>query len=508
MKNGIQRIGFKFFNKSIWLACQIKNGFRERITILKTAQLTPGLGLFLLVIAAAIAFAFGHVATAAGLFLGNAALFTTEQTAEIEKLVKSVGDKHKETVKSEIEIAIKAAGFDKDLGTTLMKQLTDKLETLGLKDDVLKTMKEVAEKQGEAMRKLQAGNEPGKVKDVEKIIEEKAVEIAALSKISKNSNSNLIINLSAAEVAQYANKTQVARASVSGSTMAMRLTEVGQLPYLGMKMAQLFRHAQVGPSSNGVIRFYDQAAITRGAGMVAEGATKPESAITWIERMIKVEKIADSIPVTKEAWNDVYFIQSEIERLLNLNLPLKEDQQLWSGTGVTPEIAGVYTTASAVDIAAAIAAGTIFGVPLANIYDLIASMRVLIMNSKQSKYQPNAVVMNPTDILRYKLTKDSFGRYLIPSFVTADGQSIDGCFVIESSQVTANTLLVGDTRYGTIYDLEGVTLEMGYINDQFIKNAMTILAEKRETLLIRNVDADAFLKCTNITDAVVALTAV
>ena len=47
------------------------------------------------------------------------------------------------------------------------------------------------------------------------------------------------------------------------------------------------------------------------------------------------------------------------------------------------------------------------------------------------------------------------------------------------SQVTANTMVVGDFRYGTIYELEDTTVEMGWINDQFIKNSFTILAEAR-----------------------------
>jgi len=70
--------------------------------------------------------------------------------------------------------------------------------------------------------------------------------------------------------------------------------------------------------------------------------------------------------------------------------------------------------------------------------------------------------------------------------------------VVESSQVTENTLAIGDFRYGTIYDLEGVTVEVGFINEQFIQNAKTILAEQRLGLLIREVDEDAFLKVDDI----------
>jgi hypothetical protein len=77
----------------------------------------------------------------------------------------------------------------------------------------------------------------------------------------------------------------------------------------------------------------------------------------------------------------------------------------------------------------------------------------------------------------------------------------EGIRIVESSQVAPNTMVVGDFRFGTIYDLEDVTVEMGWINDQFIKNALTILAEQRLALLIRTVDEPAFRKVTDIATA-------
>ena len=80
-----------------------------------------------------------------------------------------------------------------------------------------------------------------------------------------------------------------------------------------------------------------------------------------------------------------------------------------------------------------------------------------------------------------------------------------GMRIIASGQVTANTMVVGDFRYGTIYDLEDFTIEMGWVNDQFIKNCFTILAEQRLALLIRTGDETAFRKVTNITTALADL---
>jgi len=285
----------------------------------------------------------------------------------------------------------------------------------------------------------------------------------------------------------------------------MRLPDIGQIPFLGTVMSGLFRHAGVSPSSNGVIRYFDQQAITRGADTVAEAATKPESVITWIERTLSLQKIADSIPVTKESFADVGFIESEVRRLLDVNLSLKEDEQLWDGNGIAPNLKGAFTSAVTFDAAAYAISGKVKAAD-GTLYDLLAILRVELSNAKQSKYMPTAVVMNPSDVLRYKLAKGTDGHYVLPPFISADGTIIDGMRVIESSQVTINTMLVGDFRYGTIYDLEGVTVSMGFINAQFVQNAMTILAEKREGLLIRDVDVDAFLKVIDIDAAIVAIT--
>lgn len=405
---------------------------------------------------------------------------------EFNKLVSKVGEQSKTAIKTEVAEAAK--------GLVTADQLEEKLKAAGLEDGAINTLTEAVEKQGEEMRKLFEEKDSQNGKSVSEMIAEKAEDIKniATGKIKG-------VDLSISQ------KAQVTRAGVSDTTMAMRLPEVGQLPYLGTVMSGLFRHAQVSPSSNGTIRYIDQDAITRGAASVAEAATKPESAITWIERTLQLEKIADSIPVTKEAFADVQFIESEIQRLLNTNLALKEDQQLWNGTGTTPQMKGVFTTALAFD-AAAYALSSKPKVIEGTIYDLLAILRVEIMNGKQSAYMPNVAVLNPSDILRYKLAKASDGHYVLPPFIDQNGQVIDGMRVVESSQVTVNTLVVGDFNRGTIYDLENVEISMGYVNDQFVKNAMTILAEKRAGLLIRNVEADGFIKVTDIDASITAIT--
>jgi hypothetical protein len=121
----------------------------------------------------------------------------------------------------------------------------------------------------------------------------------------------------------------------------------------------------------------------------------------------------------------------------------------------------------------------------------------------QSKYSPNVLFINPADALRF-LVKGSDGHYALPPFMTQSGK-VGNLQIIESPKVTVNTMMVGDASYGTIYQSEDVVIEMGLVNDQFLKNQWTIRAEQELCFLQRNADLGAFVKVTDITAAIAAL---
>lgn len=405
---------------------------------------------------------------------------------ELKALMDGLAQKNKEAIKVEVEAA--TAGIMK------ADELGAKLEAMGISAKEVKALTEAVEKQGEELRKyFEKGN--GQSKSLDQYIEEKASEIV---KIGRGEIHTLKIEI------PKVNKTTVLTTAAGSSTLAMRLGDVGELAYLGSKLAPLFRKATIGPNMGGTIRYFDQSTVTRNAAGKDENTQYAESVIAWTEYSASAVKITDSIPVTKEAFNDFGFIKSELDRLMNINMALKEDQQLYAGTGVAPQLKGinVYATDKQATVVAAPYAGTVDN---ANVYDLIAVLRVILTTSKQSKYIPNVVLMNPADILKFKLKKASDGHYILPPFIAANGMVIDSISVVETNQVTANTLTIGDFRYGTIYEAQGLEIEMGLIDKQFVQDAMTIKASKRELLLVRTADADAFAKLTDIDAAVAGL---
>jgi hypothetical protein len=413
--------------------------------------------------------------------------FTSEQEGQLEKLMNKAGEKNKEVIKVELESAVK--GFCK------VSDLEEKFVAMGLKSETIKELTDAVTKQGDELRKFLEKGTKNEIKHINTLIDDQAANLAKVANGEQRSVKMVIDR-----------KTTVLTTAVSGNTMAVRLPDVGQLPYASMVLRPLFRQSGIGAGMNGTIRYYDQANITRGAVAKAENTAFPESVIDWIERTASAQKIADSIPVTKESLNDIEFVKGEIDRLLNINMALKEDYYLYAGTGNAPEIKGINVYATSKDAVIA-AAPYLASVEEANFYDLIANLRVLLSTGKQSKYAMNVVLINPFDTLKYKLKKGADGHYVLPPFISQNGSIIDSVRVVESNQVTQNTLTAGDFRYGTIYDAQGLEIEMGMINDQFVKDAYTIKASQRELLLVRNVDADAFIKIDDVDAAVASLTA-
>ena len=356
--------------------------------------------------------------------------------------------------------------------------IEEKFDGVATQDDI-KELKEIAEKQGLEMQKLSAKEvEPKTIRDY---LLEKKEELQAL----KSGNGKVTF------------KTDVTRASVTDHALGMRIDGPGQIARQRNVIAPLFAQGTVGPNSNGVVRYVDQTAVTNSAASVAEAGVKPESAVTWQEYTLPIEKYADTIPVTMEALDDVDFMESEINNLLLRNLADVKDKALWDGDGITPNVTGIYTAADEYVAAAS-------GIGGANIYDLILKMQESI--SGGTSYMPNYAIMNIADINAMRLTKEATtNQYIVPPFASPDGSSVAGITILASNSVTADTMLVGDFDFATLYSLGGLTLDVGWIDKQFVENMVTVRAEERFGLLTRTAHTNAFAKETGIAAALVTL---
>lgn len=408
---------------------------------------------------------------------------------EIQKLMEGISAKNGEAMAKTIEEKIGNA----TKGLLTEAGLAESLEKAGLSSKSIKELTDAVEKQGTELNKMIAGQSANENKSIDQIFAEKKEELSIIGKGEKNKIVKFDIPQS------VINKTNALRTSFASNALGMRLDVLGQAATRSFTMSSLFAQRPVSPNSGGVVRYADQLAITRAAAAVAEAGTFPESAITWQEFTMNVQKIGDQIPVSYEAFNDIDFISGEVNNLLNVNLRLKEDQDLYNGSGVSPIITGILTYAPTYT-----APNLTLATP--NLYDLILKVAESINSGRESKFKANIALVSYSDWNAMLITKTST-NYLRPEWasLTPDEANVSGITVIPTSLVAANTMLVGDFNWAEQYNMGGIEVEMGYIASQFIQDMFTIKARKRTALLVKNTSLNGFAKVTDIAAALVLL---
>lgn len=302
------------------------------------------------------------------------------------------------------------------------------------------------------------------------------------------------------KVHEFVVKADTLRASVVGNQAALDLTNIGQLATRKLTMYDIFPKVPVGTDQNGVVRYvdWDEATKVRSAAAVAEGAAFPESTAKWATYTLELKKVGDTVPVSEEMLYDAPRFAAELKSFLETNVNVVIDTALVTGAGTGATILGIKAQIPNYTAAAA-------GITDANIYDLIVKVRETITSSYGSKYSPNVALMNIADINKMKLKKDANNNYIMPPFVTRDGNLVDGILVMECNAFAANTMAVGDTRYGKIYEEPGMYVATGYDGSDWTNDMQTLKARKRLNLLIRTVDQTGWLEVTSISAALTTL---
>lgn len=249
----------------------------------------------------------------------------------------------------------------------------------------------------------------------------------------------------------------------------------------------------VRPVSSSYVAWAEQANLDGGAGNTAEGAAKTQADFDIVEANKKVEKITSYIKVSKEALADIPYLNSEINTELVELLSVKLDTDILGGSGISPIMKGILEYAPAFSVAGTALA---LGVNGANNFDVIRAAVRQVNVAGKGKFVANYVVLHPDDAAMMDLTKATDGQYLIPPFVTAEGQKVAGLMVIENIGITAGDFLVGDFKKSNLGIREDINISIGYENDDFTKNLVTILGEVRAVHYIKSNHTTAFVKGT------------
>lgn len=300
---------------------------------------------------------------------------------------------------------------------------------------------------------------------------------------------------------EFVLKALVDRADIANNERYLDVPEIGQLAHRSLSLYDLFPKFPVGTGTHaGVVRYYDwdEDTIVRAAAAVAEGVAFPESTAKFKKGSVSLQKIGDTLPVTEEFLEDEVQFAAELDFFLNTNVLLEVDRQLYAGDGTGNTIVGLISSINAyVPVSSAI--------PDPSIYDLIVKVAEVITTVGGSKYMPDFAVMNRKMINNMKLKKDANRNYVLPPFVSQDGNNVAGMRVVESNIFADNVMVVGDSRFARIYEMGGVEISRGMVGTQFTEDEMTIKARKRMAFLIKAADKGGFRKVTDISAALTTL---
>lgn len=299
---------------------------------------------------------------------------------------------------------------------------------------------------------------------------------------------------------EFVVKASFVAGSITGNTGAMRLTDISQIAHAKISIWDSLPKIPVSKDANGTVTYtdWDAATTVRAAAVAAEGGTFAESTAVFAENSITLKKIGDTIPISEESLYDRARFAAELKMFLETNVNLIADNQVYAGSGAGANMSGFKTTATAfTPVASGIAAPTI--------YDLAVKVKEAMVSGKNSKINPDRIYMHISDINEYKLEKDANNNYIMPPFAGQNGGVIDGMLVIESNQVTTNTMTVADSRFIKVYEEPGLAVSTGLSGTQFTADLVTLKARRRAEVLVRQADRLAVYQVTSISAALVTL---
>jgi len=367
----------------------------------------------------------------------------------------------------------------------MSKESAEKLEKVLL---AMEKGSEAQKQQGLAIAKMLKAGSPAEGDTIKSILKE-----------NKDAIKNIAKRIG--ESGEFTIKADTVLGSITDNDAAFVVPGIGQLGHKKLNALNIFPVIPVtGDNINSDVKYYDwdEATTVRAAAFVAEGVVFDESTAKFKQYNTPIRKIGDTLPVSEEFFEDEAMFAAELQMFLITNVDIAIDNSIINGDGTGNSLFGIVDSIPDFVPAAS-------GISDASIYDLLVKVSEDITTNRGSKYEPNFALMNIVNINQMKLKKDGNENYILPPFVTRDGKEVSGMVIIEDNHVVANTLVVGDVRYGRLYERAGMVVSRGEINAQFTEDMMTLKVRKRLAFLIRTVDATGFRNITSISAALTTL---
>lgn len=226
-----------------------------------------------------------------------------------------------------------------------------------------------------------------------------------------------------------------------------------------------------------------------GFAVVLEGGLKPQLDLDFVERFVQPTKFAGWIKVTDELIEDFPRMRDVIVNYLREKHDLFKEAQVYA-----------YINTNATSYATG---GSLAGsVTMPNIMDVVAAMQSQILNTPNYTDEPpfmgDTVLMNHADFFKYfGFAKDALGRPLYDNgYQSGMVFRLNGFSFVATPLVTAGNIVVYDSTKINVTNYIPYHVEIGWVNDDFIRNQFVILGESRGHIYATEHDKRAFVKAS------------
>ena len=353
---------------------------------------------------------------------------------------------------------LKKRGVDKD-------DLTDITNTVkGLEAEV-KSAAERADRVDELLKRLnRPSGDAAEVKSVAELIDKHA----RFEEVKRLGRGKLHFE------GQEAKTITSAGNSAGVTVRAERRAGVIEKPLRPLSIRDILSSSAISENS---VEYVRENTFTNNAAMVAEGALKPESDLSFDLATGNVRTIAHWALASNQILADSAGLASFIENRLSQGLKIREEDQLLLGDGTGQNLTGLIPNATAY---------VNTNIPTGGSSTRVDKIRWAKLQVRKAFYAASAVVLNPEDWANIELLKSSENAYLFSAFASGADPRLWGLQVVESDAIPAGQFLVGAFNVAAeIRDRQQVTIDISTEDsDNFRRNMTTIRVEERLMLNI------------------------
>ena len=271
--------------------------------------------------------------------------------------------------------------------------------------------------------------------------------------------------------------TTDAAGSAGDALAPVRMSGIQTLPQRRMTVRDLITPGTMGGNT---LEYVQETGFTNSAGMVAEGAAKPQSDIKLELLSTSAKVIAHHAKASRQILDDVPQLQSFIDGKLRYGLAYKEETQLLTGDGTGQNLHGIIPQATAYSAPITLTDPTSIDI-----------MRLAMLQAVLAEYPATGHVMNPIDWAWIETLKNTVGDYVIGNPQGTISPTLWGLPVVATQAITVDKFLTGAFMMGAqVFDRWQARVEIATENeDDFIKNLVTMLCEERLALAVYRPEA-------------------